>query len=401
MAFRKRIILRTAATVALVLLVLFFNVPLFSFKATVKAPAQRPEYPLAKTPSHKDVGTKYGSRSDIISLPPVLPATVTVTEQLIVTQIQTQTQTVTTTSRATSTIVLQAITSSINVPKASITPRHPDIDYGYAFGYDDDETCMYLETERSVLLRLPGAYRESIISRPHLYIQVIRDGEPVPSQAHEWKKNDLIFIEWLPEEMFGKLQISVWTNKQPFINEQIIVDYDNPVIDPKYWQILEDSPQLAWNKLKEMGEAVDANFKSFTKDFLDPTLFHGIKGEMAEFINKAREWEELARETAEQHFEDFKDHFEDFKDKYPRLFTLPTDHDFKSLSEYAQKVHKQFDDYVQLAQQNALKLSSSFQDRFFKEQRYMPIPFHRQKFRERWAHQRYGGAKWRKHGKLS
>ena len=90
---QKRIMLRIVAIVLVTLLLLFFNVPFFSSKS---GPIHT--YPVAKTASHKDLGTKSVVASEIMSIP---PSTVTVTEQLTVTVPIVHTKTVTTSTTVT------------------------------------------------------------------------------------------------------------------------------------------------------------------------------------------------------------------------------------------------------------------------------------------------------------
>jgi len=351
-----------------VLLLLFFNVPFFSSKnSLIKT------YPVTNTPAEKELGTKFPT-SDIMSIP---PSTVTVTEQLTVTVpvsiVHTKTVTTSTTvtpqskssRRPGSTIVLSAITSSVNVPRASLIPRQPDIDYGYEFGYDDNSIQMFLETEQSVLLRLPRAYRDSTTPRPKVKIAVLRDGKPVTFEFREWKKNDLAFIRWSTGELHDHLEIKIWTESHPLIHETIVVDYTEPIIDPRLWEILEKSQLAAWKRAMKMSGTIDEKVRLFAKEVKDrvsdPANYVAMEEKVGEYIRLAKKLQDDVRDVTGRHIEGVKL-------KYPRIFTKPTlsEEDIKRFGEFKERVQKQMDEYIHLAQKQAFKLSNRVKERFAK-----------------------------------
>lgn len=347
-----------------ILLLLFFNVPFFSKSGPIET------YPVANTPTEKELSPT----SDIMSIP---HSTVTVTEQLTVTVpvsiVHTKTVTTSTTvtpqskssRRPGSTILLNAITSSVNVPRASLIPRQPDIDYGYEFGYDDNTIQMFLETERSVLLRLPRIYRDSTTPRPKVKIAVLRGGKPVTFEFREWKKNDLAFIRWSTRDMHDHLEIKVWTESHPLIHETVIVDYTEPIIDPRLWEILEKSQIAAWKRAMKMSGTIDEKVRSFAKEVKDrvsdPAHYIPMEEKVGEYMRLAKKLRSDVRDVTGRHFESVKT-------KYPRLFTKPTlsDEDIKRFGEFKEHVQKQVDEYVHLAQKQASKLSNRMKDRFSK-----------------------------------
>lgn len=374
---QKRLLLRIVAMV-LVSLILFLNVPYFSSKSR---PIQT--YPVANTPTQKELETKFVvPASDLMSIP-LSTVTVTATEQLTVTVPVVHTKTVTTSTTVTpqsksshrpaSTIVLDAITTSINVPRASLIPRQPDIDYGYAFGYDDNIIQMFLETERSVLLRLPRVYRDSITARPRVKIAVLRNGKPIEFELREWKKNDLAFITWPSKDMHDRLEIKVWTESHPLIHETVIIDYTEPIIDPRLWEILEKSQLAAWKKAIKMSGTIDEKVRLFAKEVKDrvsyPANYVVMEEKVEEFMRLAKKLQSDVRDVTGRRYEDVKS-------KYPRLFTQPmlSDKDIKRFTEYKENVQKrmdeykeniqkQMDEYVHLARKQALKLSNRMSER--------------------------------------
>jgi hypothetical protein len=313
---------RIAAGVLVALLLLFFKMPFFISRST--APIQvKPNYPLANTPSIKDLGTQYETPSHFPST-----VTITETEHMTVTIPIVQTMTVSTTvtpesqrsaAKETSTIVLHPIASSVNVPRASIIPRLPNVDYGYAFGYDDDFAQLYLETENSLLLRLPGAYRESTTSRPAVKVSITRDGKPIHVDLREWRKNDLAFVDWRPEDAYGQLRVKVWTDATPIFTEEIVVDYTDYFIPPQYWEIIERSQKATWDNLHKMGESVDWLAKDIHSRVADPANYAAVERQVSEYMRKAKQAQSELFEAAEQRYRNLKSHYPNFKDQTRHL----------------------------------------------------------------------------------
>jgi hypothetical protein len=344
-------------TVLLAALVLFFNISFFG--------TTTPEVPM---PSMKAVNTPYSSPSEIMSLP---ASTVTVTEHSTITVPIVRTKTVTTSPTATpkqkpvatSTIVLDPIYSRVNVPKASLVPRVPGVEYGYAFGYDDQHTLMYLESSRSVMLRLPAVYRESVTIRPVIKLSVSRNGKPVPFEVREWKKNDLAFIEWSAEDCHDSITIHAWTEKSPLINEKVVVDYSEPIIDPKLWEILEKSHQAAWKEVFRVKGSLDAKMKSLAKDVSrrvsDPTSFYAMEDKVSDYMRKLMTLQSDMREAAERHYDDVKS-------KYLSKFTVPTlsENDVQLLVDAKEQFQQQVDEYFHTAQNEAVLLSEKVKELF-------------------------------------
>jgi hypothetical protein len=318
-------------------------------------------------PGMKDLDTQHTGPSEIMSLP---TSTVTVTEHATITVPIVRTKTVTTSPTATpnqkpvatSTIFLNPIYSRVNVPKASLVPRVAGVEYGYAFGYDDKFTFMYLESERSVMLRLPAVYRESVTVRPVIKVAVSRDGKPVHFEVQEWKKNDLAFIEWSAEDCHDSITIRVWTEKSPLINEKVVVDFTEPIIDPRLWEMLEKSHQAAWKEVFRVKETLDAKMKSLAKDVsrrvADPTSFHVMEDKVGDYMRKIVNLQSDMREAAERHYDDVKS-------KYLSKITVPTlSDDVKLLVEAKEQFQQQVDEYFQTAQNEAVILSEKIKDLF-------------------------------------
>ena len=369
--WQKRVFMRTMAALALMFLLYFFKVPFFaSKKDAINLDTVYSDNMLITTPTLKDLGTKYVDPSELMSVLSKPPSTVTVTEQLTVTVPIVHTKTVTTSTTVTpaarrqpaSTIVLNEITSSVNVPLASLPARLPDTDYGYAFGYDDSIMQMFLETDRSVLLRLPGVYRESTSSRPSVKIAVTRDGKPVDFELREWKKNDLVFITWDPKESHDHLEIKVWTDSHPVLKHQVLIGYSEPIIDPRLWESLQKSHKSAWKHLLKFRNDLDDKLKSVVKEVhsavSDPQNYAGAEEKVAEYMRLAKKMTHDVQDAAERQFQDTKS-------KYPRLFTPPslTDDEFRRFVQYKDQLQKQMDEYVRAAQYQAVSIARRVQER--------------------------------------
>ena len=364
---QKRVMLRIVAMVLVALLLFFFKVPFFSSNS-----GSIDTIPIVKTAIHKDLGTKPVAASEIMSIP---HSTVTVTEQLTVTVPIVHTKTVTTSTTVTpepksshrpaSTIVLHAITKSVNVPRASLAARLPDVDYGYAFGYDDNTMQLFLETDHSVLLRLPRVYRDSTSARPKVKITVTRDRIPIDFQLREWKKNDLAFIVWSPEDSHDRLEIKVWTESNPLLREQVIIDYTEPIIDPRLWELLGKSQHAAWQRVSKMRGTLDEKVKSLAKDVKDrvsdSAKYSVVEEKVGGYMRMAKKIQDDARDVAGRQFEEFKS-------KYPHLFTKPTisEEDYRRFNQYKQEAQRKMDDYMILAQKEAIRLTNEMKRQFGK-----------------------------------
>jgi hypothetical protein len=314
----KRYKFRVAAGVLFALLLLFF--PLLPARSSVKVDRPSRANLLSKTFPVKDLGTKYTGSADLLS---PLPSTVTVTEQMTVTVPIVHTKTVTTSTtitpksqkapfKAASTILLHPITSSINVPRASLMPRFPNVDYGYAFGYNDEIIQLYLETENSLVLRLPAVYRDATSPRPKVKVSVTRDNTLVHVDLREWKKNDLAFISWSPEDSHGRLVVKVWTESAPVMKEEIIVDYKEPIIDPRLWEILSHSQQAAWKSLHRMSGNMERQMRLLADD-VTSNVVSSAQGKVAEYLRKVKQMQDEMREVAERNLKELK------ANKYPLL----------------------------------------------------------------------------------
>jgi hypothetical protein len=304
---RKRVAIRIVAVLFVAFLFLFFKSPFTSMRQSWSNPIPSP------------------SPSDVLNRTPIhSPPTVTVTEQLTVTvpirMIHTQTKTVTTTSTKTnsnsnfpmptSTITLSEITSSINIPKATFIPRKSDVVYKYAFIYDDNKPQLFLESERSVILRLPGFYRESPF-HPKLHISITKWeispfstewGNPIVFDVREVKKNDLISISW--KETTDMLEIKVWTESSPWINSEFIVDYSEPFLDPRLWEVLENSQKQVWKKIDKASNEIDRRMKSISKKWLENMAKSNVVGDSLRF---AQQFQEDVLNVADRGYQTIKD----------------------------------------------------------------------------------------------
>jgi len=303
--------LRIIYIILLVGAVLFFRVP---FRSASPPPVVQPLYPLANTPTQKELETNFHPSSELMSIP---PSTVTVTEQLTVTVPITETKTVTTSSkptpgnkRPTSTIVLQAIVSTINVPKASLKPRFADVDYRYAFGRNDNIVQLFLETERSVLVRLPKIYRDYPASCPKVRISVTCANKPVDIELREWKKNEFTSITWAEADMHDRLDVRVWTEANPVLAEHVVLDYNEPIIDPRLWELLSKSQDAAIKRIFKLGEEWDAKVRAMAKDVKDsvsdPAAYSAMEEKMAESLKQMKKYHWVAQQAASRHVEEVK-----------------------------------------------------------------------------------------------
>jgi hypothetical protein len=211
------------------------------------------------------------------------------------------------------------------------------------------------------MLRLPASYRESTIGRPVVKLSVSRNGKPVHFEVREWKKNDLAFIEWPIEETHDILSIFIWTEKAPFINEKVIIDYSESIIDPRLWEMLEKSHVAAWKEVLKMRETLD-NMKTLAKDVTrhvsDQARYHAMEDKVGDYMRKVKKLQDEMRGAAERHYKDVKT-------KYPRIFTTPSlSDDIKHLVDAKDQFQRQLDDYVHIAQREAVHLSEKVKDMF-------------------------------------
>jgi hypothetical protein len=330
-----------------------------------------PRCSLAKTPSIKDLGTQVQTTAAV--LPSHSTVTVTETERQTVTIPIVQTMTISTTvtpepqkpaAKETATIVLHPIMSCINVPQASLIPRLPDIDYGYAFGYDDDYAQFYLETENSLLLRLPGVYRDATTSRPAVKISVSRDGKPIQVDLREWKKNDLAFVDWSPEETYGQLQVKVWTDSPPIFEEVVIIDYTESYIPSQYWGILEKSQRATWENLQRMGERMDALAKDIHSRVADPANYAAVEKQVSAYMRKAKQAQSELLDTAEQHYKHLKSHYPqvNLKDQ-TRHIKEQTRHIKEQTRQLTDQTREKVNQVLWLAQGEAIRLTADLKNR--------------------------------------
>lgn len=349
----KRYKFRLAAGVLFAILLLFF--PLFPAKTSLYV--TRSEHPQSNTFPVKDLGTKYAGSSDLLS---PLPSTVTVTEQMTVTVPIVHTKTVISSTtitpnqqrapyKAASTIMLNPITSSVNVPRASLTSRLPNVNYGYAFGYDDEIAQLYLDTENSLLLRLPAVYREAMSPRPKVKISVTRDGKPIHVELREWRKNDLAFITWSPEESHDRLVVKIWTESSPVIKAGVIVDYNEPFIDPRLWEILSHSQQAAWKSLHKMSDSMERKMRLLAED-VTSNVVPSAQEKVTEYIRKVKSLQDEVRQAAERNLNDFK------SKKYPLLRD--------QAQQRMEDTRKRMEDTLQKAQGEAVRLTEGIKQHF-------------------------------------
>jgi hypothetical protein len=329
-----------------------------------------PRCSLAKTPSIKDIGTQYQTTAAV--LPSQSTVTVTETERQTVTIPIVQTMTVSTTvtpelqksaAKETATIVLHPIMSSVNVPQASLIPRLPDVDYGYALGYDDDYAQFYLETENSLLLRLPGIYRDAT-SRPAVKISVKRDGKPIHVDLREWKKNDLAFVDWSAADTYGQLKVKVWTDSTPIFEEEVIIDYTDSYIPSHYWGIIEKSQRATWDNLQKVGERVDAMAKDIHSRVADPANYAAVEKQVSAYVRKAKQAQSELLDAAEQQYKQLKSLYPhvNLKDQ-TRHFKEQTRHIKEQTRQLTDQTREKVNHVLRLAQGEAVRLTSDLTKR--------------------------------------
>jgi hypothetical protein len=359
MNFHKRMFLRLVFMALVLAAVMFFRLPGTAKHAPVVSPS---------------VSTEFGT-SEMMP-----PPTVTVTEQLTikvpvtVRTIHTETKTKTVTSaptaksakRPTSTVTLHAITRTVNVPKACLKPRAPEVDYGYAFGYDDNAIQLFLETEHSLLLRLPKVYREHTALRPPVRIAVMRDQKPVEFELREWKKNDLAFITWSEEEMHGRLDIRVWTEGTPVLAEHVVVDYAEPIIDPRLWEMLSKSQDAAVKRLVQIGEEWDSRIRAVAKDVRsrvsDQSNYAAVDEKWTEGKKQMAKYHQDAQQAAKRQFEGVKGYMVDlWAAKQPIL-----QEEWTKWGEMREKVKAEVKRSVKQAHKGAVLVSEKVKKRFEK-----------------------------------
>jgi hypothetical protein len=363
MNFHKRMFLRLFFMALVVATVMFFRLPGSANNTPVVSPS---------------VSTEFGT-SEMMP-----PPTVTVTEQLTIkvpvtvpiihTETKTKTKTKTVTSsptakpakRPTSTITLHAITQTVNVPKASLKPRSPEIDYGYAFGYNDNAIQLFLETEHSLLLRLPKVYRDYTALRPRVRISVMRDQKPVEFELREWKKNDLAFITWSEDEMHNRLEVRVWTEATPILAEHVVIDYSEPIIDPRLWELLSKSQDAAVKRLVEIGEEWDSRIRAVAKDVRsrvsDQSTFAAVDEKWTEGKKQMAKYHQDAQQAAKQQFEGVKGYVVDFwAAKQPLL-----QEEWSKFSEMRDRLSAEVKRSVKEASKGAVLVSEKVKKRFEK-----------------------------------
>ena len=297
--------IRIAATL-LALFLFFFNFR-YLLPKSISTPTFTEPHPLLMTPTQKSLNT-------------IAQPTVTVTEKKTVTVPLIQTKIVSTTivpKQKVSTIHLTPISSSINVPRATFLPQ--DSPSSHKFTFEESSSIqIFLHSEKSVLIYLPAPIS-------NLHISILQgSGAELPFTVHTMKRSPLILVKWsVPEELkssdvFVKLVA-------PNFEYSVTLDYSEPLIDPKVWELLDQSNKEVWRR-------VSSHFQALSSDIQVSKNLELLK-------NQAMSQAKKFHSTAEKQLEELKSIIQEAE----------IDKRLVSLSE-------QMDEYVKIAQHQAMNI---------------------------------------------
>lgn len=402
LSLEKRIKFRIAITALLALLLLFFNLPrLFPNSAPPVLHKTKIEssYPLAKTPSIKELKTTSISTATVTLTS--LPTTVTVVEEKTVTVpiFHTWTKTVTTSTssqsqrhaKTVSTIHLEPITASVSVAKASLVPYLEDVEYTYQLAFKDDMIQVYLDTVNSVLIRVPTRLPDFSGKTPKIIISVRREDQAIPVEIREFKDN-MAFITWPKDQCYDQLEVQVYTKPDSVLEAKVIVDYSQPLIDPKLWELLSQSQREAWRRMSIFSGKMDRKMKAMASQVksraTDPTTYERLE----EMAKRAKKVQHEILLNAERQMNLLASKYKTFSNEKLSGANI------EQLKKAKEQLQQQVGEYVRIAEDEALKVSHEFMKTFF------PPGKGESRWVKRWyeAVERSGkvGKSWR-HGKSS
>ena len=103
--------------------------------------------------------------------------------------------------------------------------------------------------------------------------------------------------------MHDRLEIKVWTESFPFIRERVVIDYTEPIIDPRLWEILEKSQIAAWKRAIKMSGTIDEKVRSFAKEIkgrvYDPANYGIMEERLGGYVHMAMRLQDDVRDAAE------------------------------------------------------------------------------------------------------
>ena len=133
------------------------------------------------------------------------------------------------------------------------------MEYNYQLTTLDDGIGLYLEDMNCVLIRVPTKLAKSE-KDSKVVISVRRDDIPIPIEIRNYRGN-LAFVSWSPEECYGRLTVHVYTKPTSSLESTVLVDYRQPLIDPKLWELLGQSQREANWRMSLLGKEVDRKVK--------------------------------------------------------------------------------------------------------------------------------------------
>jgi hypothetical protein len=174
----------------------------------------------------------------------ILYATVTVTQKVTVPIVQTTTVSTTVTPKSyISKISLTPIDETVNVPRASPLPCADEEDpanYKYVFP-SSGQIQVFLHSASSVLISLPAPISS-------LKVQVSQSGEEVPFAVIPLKRSPLVLVKWPARKSKAPVQVKL---SSPDKTRTVTLDFSEPLIDPRVWELLDKSNREAWRRVKE------------------------------------------------------------------------------------------------------------------------------------------------------
>ena len=369
---------RIALAAFAVLLLLFFNVPLFksSVPPINNTKPATSSGSLATTPVVKDLNTQstYTATVTLTSL----PSTVTVIEEKVVTVpiFHTKTKTVTTSTtpvsqrnaKTASTRRLEPITASVNVPAVSLIPKQKNVEYNYQLAYSDDIIQFYLDTENSVLVRAPKKLPGIGGKTPKVVISVRRDGVAIPVDIREFREN-MAFITWQMEECHDQLEVHVYTKPGSVLEERIIIDYNHPLIDPKLWELLGQTQKEMWRRLSIFSNKVDRKVKEMAAEVKDRAKDPATYERFEEMSKKARKVQEDLITNAGRQMNYLYDKYRSLE--VPKM----SEREMKRIQKLTEQVQRQVDGYIKVAQDEALRISDQMVRAFFPAAKQQDSPW--------------------------
>jgi hypothetical protein len=334
---------RIAATVvALFLFLLHF--PVFPFKSI--------------SPSHSEPQGNILGHSLITTptdkLKTVPSTTITITEKVTIPIVQTKTVSTTITPKSqVSKIYLTPIVSSINVPRASLLPFAEDSsNHKYIFR-ESEQIQVFLHSPHSVLVYLPSPIAS-------LHVSVLQNEVQLPFTVHPLKRSPLVLVTWPKSDSSEQVLVKL---KGPGHEHSVVLDFSEPIIDPRVWELLERSNREAWKRMS-------SRIREITHEMQFSEKVDALKQQAEVIREHAWKLHGQVRDNAERQFQEVTSLVKNNADRQykvmkNRLQRLSTENENWFMRVPGQ-VHGRMREYVRVAQGQAVRLGGQVQ-KYIKE----------------------------------